>query len=140
MIREKIKFGSIDFQVDLNITGEGEELLFFRSQLVLVSRVAGIASPVDGVTTAMDDPAVIRADALRAKRLGFGAKLCIHPRQLAALHAGFSPDDEEVAWANRVLAAAASANGAAVAVDGKMVDRPVVQKAEEIVARTVRRA
>lgn len=137
----RLLFGSIDFQVDLNVRGDdGDQLLFFRSQLVLVSRVAGIEPPVDGVTTAIDDADLIRADTLRARRLGFGGKLCIHPRQLAPVHAGFAPDAAECAWAGRVLAAAVRSDGAAVAVDGKMVDRPVVQQAEEIVAEMARRA
>jgi citrate lyase subunit beta/citryl-CoA lyase len=72
---ERLVFGSIDFQVDLGIDGEGDELLCFRSQLVLVSRLAGIRAPVDGVSTAIDDAATLRADAERARRLGFGAKL-----------------------------------------------------------------
>ncbi len=136
---QRLVFGTIDFQVDLGIQGEGEELLYFRSQLVLMSRLAGIQSPVDGVVTAIDDAERIRAETRRARRLGFGAKLVIHPRQLAAIHAGFGPSDEEVAWAKRVLEAAAASKGAAVAVDGKMVDRPVIQQAEEILAGSARR-
>ncbi len=137
---QRLVFGTIDFQIDLGIQGEGEELLYFRSQLVLTSRLAGLLSPVDGVVTAIDDTERIRAETQSARRLGFGAKLCIHPRQLPAIHAGFGPSDEEIAWARRVLAAAAASKGAAVAVDGKMVDRPVIQQAEEIIAETARRA
>jgi len=129
----RLVFGSIDFQLDLGIRGEDEELLTFRSQLVLVSRLAGIAAPVDGVSTAIDDAAQLEADAARARRFGFGAKLCIHPRQVATVNRAFSPTEEELAWARRVLDAAAKAGGAAVAVDGKMVDRPVILRAETIV-------
>lgn len=136
---QRLCFGSIDFQVDLGIAGE-EELGYHRAQLVLVSRVAGILPPVDGVTTAITDDAVIRADTLRAKRIGFGGKLCIHPKQLAAVHAGFAPTADEIAWAGRVRDAMAAAGGAAVAVDGKMVDRPVMLRAEEILAEAARRA
>ncbi len=136
---QRLLFGSIDFQVDLGIAGE-EELGFHRAQIVLVSRVAGILPPVDGVTTAINDDAQIRSDTLRAKRMGFGGKLCIHPKQLAAVHAGFAPAADEVAWAGRVRDAAAAAGGAAVAVDGKMVDRPVMLRAEEILAEATRRA
>ncbi len=130
---QRLAFGSIDFQVDLGISGEGEELLFFRSQLVLVSRLAGIQAPIDGVSTAIDDAEQVRADMLRARRLGFGAKLCIHPKQVAPVNASFLPTQEEVAWARRVLDAMAAAKGAAVSVDGKMVDRPVMLKAEQII-------
>ena len=80
---QRLIFGSIDFQLDLGINGEGEELLYFRSQLVLVSRIAGLPAPVDGITTVFDTTDAVRADTQRARRLGFGGKLCIHPKQIA---------------------------------------------------------
>jgi citrate lyase subunit beta/citryl-CoA lyase len=129
----RLAFGSIDFQLDLGIEGEDQELLYFRSMLVLASRRADLAPPIDGVTVALDNDAQLAADTLRARRLGFGAKLCIHPRQIEAVNAGFRPTSLDVEWATRVLAAAAHANGAAVALDGKMVDRPVILKAQRIV-------
>ena len=131
---QRLLFGSIDLQLDLGIHGEGEELLMFRSQLVLASRLAGLAPPVDGVCTAIDAPDLLLADAQRARRLGFGAKLCIHPRQVAVVNRAFSPTPEELAWARRVVAAAAAAHGGAVAVDGRMVDRPVLSRAEALLA------
>jgi citrate lyase subunit beta/citryl-CoA lyase len=73
------------------------------------------------------------ARATRARRFGFGAKLCIHPKQIAAVHAAFAPTDAEIAWARRVLAA--SAEGAAARVDGEMVDAPVVALARRILQR-----
>ena len=130
---ERLAFGHIDFQVDLGLRGAHEdELLPWRCELVLASRLARIAAPLDGVTTDFDDPAVLQADVLRAVRLGFGGKLCIHPRQVAAVRAGFAPTAEQVAWAQRVLQAAAAAGGGAVALDGRMVDKPVVLRAEAI--------
>lgn len=132
---QRLLFGSIDFQVDLGINGDGDELLAFRSQLVLVSRVAGIKAPVDGVTTALDDAERLRSETIRARNLGFGGKLCIHPRQIETVNACFLPSEEEIGWAKRVMEAAAGANGAAVAVDGKMVDKPVLLRAEAILAQ-----
>ena len=70
---------------------------------------------------------------LRARRLGFGAKLCIHPRQVRPVQQHFAPSEAELAWARRILAADAAAGGAAVSVDGKMVDKPVRLKAQAIV-------
>jgi citrate lyase subunit beta/citryl-CoA lyase len=128
----RLMFGSIDFSVDLGIEGDERELDAFRSELVLASRLAGIAPPVDGVTTAIDDAEVLRRDTLRGKRFGFGGKLCIHPKQLAIVHAAFLPSNDEVHWAMRVLDAARQAGGDAVAVDGKMVDKPVMMRAERI--------
>lgn len=129
---QRLVFGSIDFKLDLGIEGDHEELLYFRSQLVLASRLAGLAAPVDGVTVALDDEALLSCDTLRARRLGFGAKLCIHPRQLDTVHGCFRPSEEETDWARRVVAAAQAADGAAVALDGRMVDRPVILKAQQI--------
>ena len=135
---QRLVFGTIDFQLDMGIEGEGDELLYFRSGLVLASRVGGLQPPVDGVTVEIDDDARVREDTLRGKRLGFGAKLCIHPKQVAIVSECFRPSPEEIAWAKRIAQAAQAANGAAVAVDGKMVDRPVILKAEEILREAAR--
>jgi citrate lyase subunit beta / citryl-CoA lyase len=134
----RLIFGSIDFQVDLGITGEGEELLYFRSKLVLASRLAGLQPPVDGVTVNIHDTKLVRDDALRAKRLGFGGKLCIHPKQVAPVNECFRPTADDITWARRIVEAAESARGGAVAVDGKMVDRPVILKAVEILSEAKR--
>lgn len=130
----RVAFGSIDFQLDLGIEGEDEQLAFFRSGIVLASRLAGRQAPVDGVTVEIDDVDRLRADTLRGKHMGFGAKLCIHPKQVARVNACFAPNAEEIAWARRIVEAAAAAGNAAVAVDGKMVDRPVIVKAERILS------
>ncbi len=138
---QRLLFGSIDFRLDLGIEGEeGEDadegenaLLMFRSQLVLVSRLAGLQPPVDGVSTAIDDAEALRRAARRARTLGFGGKLCIHPTQLAPVQDGFRPSAADLAWANTVLEARAPRGGAAVSVDGRMVDRPVMERAQRIV-------
>ncbi|MCE7877437.1 MAG: CoA ester lyase, partial [Betaproteobacteria bacterium PRO3] len=116
----------------LGIDGEEDELLMFRTGLVLASRLAGLRSPVDGVSTAIDDADALRADVVRSKKLGFGAKLCIHPKQVAVVNAAYRPSDAERDWAQRVLDATAKSGGAAVAVDGKMVDKPVILRARSI--------
>jgi citrate lyase subunit beta/citryl-CoA lyase len=136
---QRLVFGSIDFCADAGIREGHETLLYARSQLVLASRVAGIAAPVDGVTVALDDPALVRRDTLRARDLGFGAKLCIHPKQIEAVHAAFLPTAPELAWARKVQAAFRAAQGAAVAVDGKMVDRPVLLLAEQMLGEAAHR-
>jgi citrate lyase subunit beta / citryl-CoA lyase len=88
---ERLAFGSIDFQLDTDIDGEAEELLYARSRPVLASRVTGILPPLDGVTAALDDPDRLAADADRGRRLGFGRKFCIHPKQIEAVNRGFVP-------------------------------------------------
>ena len=137
---QRLIFGQIDFQADMGMRATEEELLPFRVALVLASRLVDIAPPIDGPTTAIGDETVLRSDALRARRLGFGGKLCIHPRQVAVVNQCFTPDADEVAWARRVIEADAAAGGAAVAVDGKMVDRPVVLRAQAILAEAALRS
>jgi citrate lyase subunit beta/citryl-CoA lyase len=126
----RLAFGSLDLQADLGIDDAGEPLHYFRSRMVLASRLGGLAAPVDGVCTALDDAAALDAELARARRFGFGAKLCIHPKQVAAVNAAFGPTEEQIAWAQRVVAAAGS--GAAARVDGRMVDAPVVARARDI--------
>lgn len=135
---DRLLFGSLDLQLDLGVAGDGEELNYFRSLLVLVSRVAGIAAPVDGVTTALNDPEQLRADARRAKRFGFAGKLCIHPQQVGVVNESFGPSAAEVEWARRVVDAAGTAAHGAVALDGNMIDRPVLARAEAILRAAFR--
>jgi citrate lyase subunit beta/citryl-CoA lyase len=134
----RLMFGSIDFQLDLGIHGENEELLFFRSQLVLISRLASLPAPVDGVTAVFDSTDPVRTDSDRARRLGFGGKLCIHPRQIATVNACFGPSPAEISWAERVIEAAAKSGGAAFSMDGEMIDRPVIARAEVILSQRAR--
>lgn len=136
---QRLAFGAIDLQLDIGMQGaEFGDLLFFRSQLVLASRLAGLRAPIDSPSTVIEDrpgEEVVAGEARAARRLGFGAKLCIHPRQVQAVNAGLSPGEPEIAWAEQVIAAAAASQGAAVSVDGKMVDRPVILRAEALLRR-----
>jgi len=135
----RLVFGALDFQLDVGIPGEDEALLYFRSQLVLISRLAGIQAPVDGINTVIDDTEQLRADTQRARRLGFGGKLCIHPRQIGPVNECFLPTSEEIAWARQVVEAASISSGSATVVNGQMVDRPVFLQAERILKESERR-
>lgn len=126
----RLAFGSLDLQAELGIDDANEPLHYFRTRIVLASRLAGLAAPIDGVCTALDDATALDAELARARRFGFGAKLCIHPRQVPATRAAFGPSAEQVAWARQVVAAAGS--GAAARVDGRMVDAPVLARARDI--------
>ena len=106
-----------------------------RTQIVLESCHAGLVAPIDGVSVNFSDADQMRADGLRSRQLGYGGKLCIHPSQVAAVNAAFLPSPEEVEWAQRVLAAFEASGGAATAVDGKMIDKPVVDRARHIIAK-----
>lgn len=129
---QRLAFASVEFQVHLPIQGDGQELLFARSQPALASRVAGVLAPVDGVTVAIDDDAVLQAHVARARRLGFGGKLCIHPRQVAAIQAGFRPPPADLEWAQSVVAAVETAGQDAVRLDGKLVDKPIIDRARAL--------
>lgn len=136
----RLAVGTIDFMADTGIAcGPDEaELAPLRFAVAVATRAAGIAPAIDGITTQTDDVQRVREDTLRAKRFGFGGKLCIHPRQVPAVHEAFAPSDEELAWARRVVEADAAAQGRAVQVDGRMVDIPVVELARRLLARAPR--
>ncbi|MGI6246777.1 MAG: HpcH/HpaI aldolase/citrate lyase family protein [Pseudochelatococcus sp.] len=127
----RLAFGSVDFCADLGCAHLREVLLPIRLQLVLASRLAAIAAPVDGVTVQLGDPAIAHDDAAHARALGFTGKLCIHPKQIAEVKRAFAPAADEIAWARQVLA---SGDGA-VSVDGAMVDEPVRIRARTIIAQ-----
>lgn len=128
----RLAFGSLDLAVQLGVDPlDGEALLTVRTALVLASAAAGVPGPVDGVRAAFGDDEGLRAEAAAARRLGFTGKLCIHPRQVAAVQAAFAPTAGELAWARRVLAE--THGSAAVAnVDGAMVDKPVLDRARRV--------
>lgn len=130
----RLLFGSIDLALDLGATDDAA-LDPSRSDLVRWSAACALPQPVDGVSTAIRDTAVVTRDAVRAKGWGFGAKLCIHPVQVPLVHAAFAPDDAELRWAHGVLAV--EHEGASV-VDGEMIDRPVLERARRIVRQAER--
>jgi len=130
----RLGLGHIDLQADLGMScGPDEaELAPIRVALVVASRRAALPAPVDGVTTATTDADVLTRDAQRSRRFGFGAKLCIHPAQVAGVHQALAPTEPERDWARRVLAAEVEARGGAFSVDGKMVDPPVLLLARKM--------
>ena len=133
----RLAFGSLDYMVDLDIPAHSVALDYAASQIAIASRAAGLASPVAGVTPALD-AARVTEDMVHARTLGFGAKMCIHPSQVAAVRAALAPSAEELAWAQRVMQAWKASGTGAIQVDGKMVDLPVVRKAERIAAQAAR--
>ena len=132
---QRIAFGTLDYALDLDVTEDERGLVYPACRIALASRAAGIASPIAGVTADIGDESKLLADFAFARACGFGAKLCIHPKQVDALHAAMRPTEAEIAWARRVAAAVESGSGA-IQLDGKMVDRPVIAKAMRILART----
>jgi citrate lyase subunit beta/citryl-CoA lyase len=131
----RLALGAVDLCLDLGIAETTEILLPVRLGLTMASKCASLPPPVDGVTLDLRDAAVILAATLHARALGFGGKLCIHPAQIAPVHQGFAPNAADIDWAEQVLAAAETSGGAAVSFNGKMVDRPVIERAKQILAR-----
>jgi citrate lyase subunit beta/citryl-CoA lyase len=125
----RLAFGSLDYQVDLGFEGDDDALLHARSQLVLSSRLAGKPPPIDGVTPSLTDEAQLQADTLRGRRLGLGAKFCIHPEQVDTVHRCLSPSPAERDWARRILESMNASADGVVVVEGKMVDAPVLMRA-----------
>jgi citrate lyase subunit beta / citryl-CoA lyase len=134
---QRLAFGTLDYAVDLDLSGDERGLVYPACRIAIASRAAGLLSPIAGVTPDIADEEKLLADLAFARACGFGAKLCIHPRQVASLHRAITPRPEEIAWARRVLIAADAAPGA-VQVDGQMVDLPVVLKAKNILDRAPR--
>jgi citrate lyase subunit beta / citryl-CoA lyase len=135
---QRLVFGTIDYALEMDLQGPLATTVGLDAAaacLALASRAAGLLPPVAGVTVAIDDEVQLRTDTERARAHGFAAKLCIHPKQIAPLHALLAPGADDLAWARRVLAAAESAGGAAVQLDGRMVDKPVIERARRILQR-----
>jgi citrate lyase subunit beta/citryl-CoA lyase len=129
---DRLAFGSIDFAADLGCAHSRDALLLARSRIVLAARLASKPAPIDGVTQAIRDEAEIEGDARYGVSLGFGGKLLIHPAQIVPARRGMAPTERDVEWAMKVVDI--SPDGAAVAVDGGMVDAPVLARARQIIA------
>ena len=134
----RLAFGHLDFQADVGMAAGADEveLVPVRLAVVLAARRARLAAPIDGVTAAIRDAERLQEDAARSRRFGFGAKMCIHPEQIALVNAAFSPSAAELDWARRVLAAVEAAGGGVVSLDGRMVDGPVVRSAQRTLAQS----
>jgi citrate lyase subunit beta/citryl-CoA lyase len=130
---QRIAFGTLDYALDLDLPDDDRGLLYPSCRIALASRAAALATPIAGVTLEIGDDDKLRTDLAFARACGFGAKLCIHPSQVATIHKAMLPIDSEIAWARRVVAAAA--NRGAVQLDGKMIDRPVIARARRILAQ-----
>ncbi|KAF1052561.1 MAG: Citrate lyase subunit beta-like protein [Stenotrophomonas maltophilia] len=135
---ERLSFGGLDLALDLNLatgTPAAEQVLgHARYAVLLHSRVAGLAPPLDGVYPSIHNPQGLLRAVQFARDMGFGGLLCIHPSQIEPLHQTLMPAAEELAWARRVLAAGASGEGVFV-VDGEMVDAPVLGRARLLLER-----
>jgi len=133
-----LAIGGEDFVADLKTsrTKGGMELFVARSQLLLAARAAGIQA-IDSVYTDINDEENFIKETTFIKELGFDGKSVINPRQVHLVQQIFTPTEKEIKHAERVLAAyqdALERNSGVIALDGKMIDTPIVVRAERILA------
>ena len=133
-----IAFGAADYTLDMGIemTKDGNELFYARSKIAVACRAAGAMPPLDSpYMIDLKDEKGLAADAKKAKQLGFQGKLCIHPNQIDICNKIFSPTDDELQYAEKVINAfntAESKGVGAIQLDGKFIDYPVVEKSRRI--------
>jgi citrate lyase subunit beta/citryl-CoA lyase len=137
-----VGFGAEDYTADLGVvrTRQGEEIGYPRAAVSVAAHAAHVEA-LDGIFADFRDAEGLRADTAAARRLGYTGKMVIHPAQIAPVHAAFAPGPEEIAHAQRVVDAfeeARSRGAGIVVVDGAMVDRPVVLRAQRTLAIAAR--
>lgn len=130
--------GTEDLATDLGAVPEDEILAFAKRRMALAAAAAGVfAYGTLGTVADYRDAEQVRRMAEAARRAGFAGATCIHPSLVPVLRAAFSPPAEEVAWAQRVLAAAAAAAAegrGSFPVDGRMADEPIIARARRVLA------
>jgi citrate lyase subunit beta/citryl-CoA lyase len=136
----RLAFGAGDFTLDVNMTWTRQEaeLGYPRIRIVTASRAAAIEPPLDTVWVDLADQRGLEASARTALELGFQGKMCIHPNQILVVNQAFTPNEAEIAYAERVVDAFARAEregSAAIQVDGKFIDYPIVYRARRVLER-----
>jgi citrate lyase subunit beta/citryl-CoA lyase len=129
----QLAFGPADFFLDMGMSASVEMTRHALCQLAVASRAAGIAPPLDGPAFRIGDAVALADECRTAVACGAGGKLCIHPSQPVAVLEHFRPSPAEVEWASRIVGAAS--DGGARAVDGQMIDAPVIARARLVLQR-----
>ncbi|WP_255357906.1 CoA ester lyase [Geomicrobium sp. JCM 19037] len=137
---KQFAFGAEDYRLDLNIekSANDEALLHARSQIVLASKVAGLAPPIDSVFVNLHDSEGFKSESVRHRQLGFQGKLLIHPKQIEDLQSIYAVTDKEYEQALTICKAfedAQSQGIASISVNGQMVDYPVYKQRKQLVER-----
>lgn len=129
----KLAFGGVDFTNDIGAqqTKEEYELLFARSELVVASRCANIGQPIDTVYTDIQDHEGFETSSRAVKSLGFSGKLLVHPAQIKLANHVFSPSQEEIDYAQKLVRQVKHQSGT-FQFEGKMIDKPVIDKAHNV--------
>ena len=134
---KRLSFGAGDFTRDMGMiwSPNEDELSYARSRMVLASRNANIESPIDTVFIDLEDEEHLQKSAQAGAYFGFQGKLCIHPKQIAAVHAAFTPTAKQIKRAAKIVQAfkeAEEQGSASIQVDGYFVDYPIVEKAMRV--------
>jgi citrate lyase beta subunit len=132
---EALGFGAADFTAETGGEQTWDGLLMARSQIAFAAAGAGAGIvAIDRVWLDLDDEAGLMAETRRTAELGFRSKAAIHPKQVAPIHQALRPSEEDIARAQRIVAAFEAAKGAVVTVDGRMIDLPLVTRARRTLA------
>jgi citrate lyase subunit beta/citryl-CoA lyase len=137
---DAVYFGAEDYVTDLGgrRTDDGVEVLYARSQVVMAATIGRIPA-IDQAVIDLHDDAQYQWDAGTGRTLGYRGKLCLNPRQVVLANEGFSPSAADISDARNIVAAAESAaerDDGVVAVDGRMIDAPLIARARKILAET----
>lgn len=136
---ERLAFGALDLSAELGISPDSQEALRIfdqcRFQILIGSHAAGLLPPIDGIPPALFDEDAIEKAAKHAAEMGFSGMFSIHPRQVSAIHRGFSPAQSEIEWALKVVQAAQHSKGA-FQLGGQMIDAPVIARARTVLAKS----
>ena len=126
-------FGAYDMAAELRASRSWDSLLYARSRVVHAAAREGL-DVMDVPFLDLQDQDGLKLEAARAVDLGFTGKAAIHPDQLSTIHAAFSPDEEQVEAARRIVAAFAESTDGLLVVDGKLIERPVIRAMERVLA------
>ena len=131
---DALLFGAVDLAAELRCTNNWEALLYARSRTVHAAAAARIDA-IDVPWLDLNDETGMREEAESSANLGFTGKGVIHPKQIPIINEVYSPSDEEIRYAQKVINAFAEANTGVVVVDGKLIERPVLRTMQRILVR-----
>ena len=128
--------GAEDLTRDLEVerSSDGLEILFARNQVAVACKANRIDA-IDTPFTNTNDEEGLKSDCLLARKLAMNAKACIHPNQIPIVNQAFSPSKETIKWALKVLEAAKKNTAGAFSLEGKMIDKPIIERSEKTIAK-----
>ncbi len=136
----RLSFGILDLMVEFgtrpHTEGAQRVLDQVRFQILVASRMHGLASPLDTVHADFTDLDDLERNAALARDMGYGGMLCIHPSQVPVVHRVYQPLPEEIDWAQRVVTHADETGEYTFRLDGRMVDLPLIERARRILEHT----